>query len=944
MDAVTPSPWRRRLRNALIALVVLALAFIAFGYFAVPLIVKSKLESSLQEELGRQATIGKIEFDPFRLKATIRDFVLADRVPGKPLLAFDQLDLDVSSASIYRRAPVLDAVRVVRPRVALTRNADGGYNIQDVIERIAAAPPGPPPRFSVNNIEIDDGAITFDDKPHKRVHEVTGIGIGIPFLSSLPYAAEIRVTPKLAAVVNGSAFALGGSASSPFVDVKEASLDVNLDALPLARYVEYVTLPLAAKVKDGALTTRLKIAFVTDKGVPKTLKVSGTARVDRFALTRNDGTPLAAAAKIDATIGEADALARTVAIERIAVDAPNVDLRRLSDGALEFVRLVTPAAPAPAAAPAATRAPSATAAAPAPAQAWTLRVADARISNGTLALSDASIDPAFAATLTGVALTATGLSTADAPPARIELAFDSDGARFDGKGELDVRRLAGRGNFALSKFSLARLYPYYAAALALDVKRGSLALAGDFDVVAGATPLQVKLTGGSATLTDIELAVSDEKEPLWRIPSLALAGIDFDLAQHRVTIDSVDGPRAAMRVVREADGTINFARLVRTTAQTGAGAPAAGSADATWAYAVRRITLERATADVEDRGVVPPVKQRLTDVRAVGQNFSNARGAKGALDFRARVGNSGRVALVGSLATNPFAGDWRVDAAGVDLMPFRVYVESRTNIVFTGGALATKGRLVLDTAAAGGTRTTYAGDVTISDFGALDRPTNQELVRWKTLTLTAVDTASAPPRLALGAVSLDDFYARIIVNADATLNLQLLMASPDAAAATPAPPTPAPSAASAAKPPAPSRTRAAATAPAPSTGSARAAARLAEAAAPLSGDANLPVSIGRIEVARGNVRFSDFFVKPNYTVNLTDVAGSVSAMSAAQAGDVALDAKVEHDAPVEVRGKVNPFARELSLDLTGKARDVDLPPLTPYAAKYAGYGIEKGKL
>ena len=45
-----------------------------------------------------------------------------------------------------------------------------------------------------------------------------------------------------------------------------------------------------------------------------------------------------------------------------------------------------------------------------------------------------------------------------------------------------------------------------------------------------------------------------------------------------------------------------------------------------------------------------------------------------------------------------------------------------------------------------------------------------------------------------------------------------------------------------------------------------------------------------------------------------------------------------------MHGKINPFARELSLDLTGKARDVDLPPLTPYSAKYAGYGIEKGKL
>ncbi len=106
----------------------------------------------------------------------------------------------------------------------------------------------------------------------------------------------------------------------------------------------------------------------------------------------------------------------------------------------------------------------------------------------------------------------------------------------------------------------------------------------------------------------------------------------------------------------------------------------------------------------------------------------------------------------------------------------------------------------------------------------------------------------------------------------------------------------------------------------------------------------LPLSIGRIDVARGNVNFSDLFVRPNYSVNLTDVAGSVSALSAGQPGDVAITARVDHGAPVEVQGRIDPFAPELSLDLAGKARDIDLPPLTPYAVKYAGYGIEKGKL
>jgi hypothetical protein len=111
-----------------------------------------------------------------------------------------------------------------------------------------------------------------------------------------------------------------------------------------------------------------------------------------------------------------------------------------------------------------------------------------------------------------------------------------------------------------------------------------------------------------------------------------------------------------------------------------------------------------------------------------------------------------------------------------------------------------------------------------------------------------------------------------------------------------------------------------------------------------SASEGLPISIGRIEVSRGNVNFSDLFVRPNYSANLTAVAGTISALSREQAGDVSLTARVNDNAPVEVKGRIHPFASQLSLDLAGRAQDVELPPLTPYAIKYAGYGIEKGKL
>jgi hypothetical protein len=47
---------------------------------------------------------------------------------------------------------------------------------------------------------------------------------------------------------------------------------------------------------------------------------------------------------------------------------------------------------------------------------------------------------------------------------------------------------------------------------------------------------------------------------------------------------------------------------------------------------------------------------------------------------------------------------------------------------------------------------------------------------------------------------------------------------------------------------------------------------------------------------------------------------------------------------LEVRGALNPTAEPLALDIAAKATDLELAPLSPYAGKYAGYAIERGKL
>ena len=63
---------------------------------------------------------------------------------------------------------MISALRVTHPALHLVRNADKSYNISDLLDPALSGPPGPPPRFSVSNIEIVDGRIDFDDRPEHR--------------------------------------------------------------------------------------------------------------------------------------------------------------------------------------------------------------------------------------------------------------------------------------------------------------------------------------------------------------------------------------------------------------------------------------------------------------------------------------------------------------------------------------------------------------------------------------------------------------------------------------------------------------------------------------------------------------------------------------------------------------------------------------------------------
>ncbi len=106
------------------------------------------------------------------------------------------------------------------------------------------------------------------------------------------------------------------------------------------------------------------------------------------------------------------------------------------------------------------------------------------------------------------------------------------------------------------------------------------------------------------------------------------------------------------------------------------------------------------------------------------------------------------------------------------------------------------------------------------------------------------------------------------------------------------------------------------------------------------------VELGKITLKGGKVDYTDNFIKPNYTANLTDMEGSVGAFGTKSTtpAPVSLDGKVNGSSPINIDGSINPLVPTAFVDIKAKADAIELTGLSPYTTKYTGYPIIKGTL
>jgi hypothetical protein len=940
------------------------IVFWGLSWLLVPPIIKSQFEQRASEQLGRKVSLGKLDFKPWSLELTVDELMVA-RADGaldpSPQLYIKRFYIDAELQSLVRLAPVVDAITLDAPRLSLTHLGAGRYDVDDILTRLKESankevkkPDDTFLRFALYNLALSGGAVDFSDKSTGKTHELRDLQVKLPFLSNLDSMRSVLVQPQLAFILNGSRFD-SSAQGTPFAQTRKTEATLKLSNLDLATYLAYVPSSLPVKLMSAVLNADLKVAFEQSPRVA--VKLSGKVQASKVRLA--GAGPKAEVSKgaesADADLLDFDLLKITLAdvrpLERVArlaavdLDGPRLNVRRNKLGQLDLAMLTTPREPAktkmPESGGSASNAVNGTRD-----RGWTLEVTKVALRHGVIHWDDDTTMPPARLGLRDLTLDASDIALPFVRPLQFEASANptpmasaavagnvqsKEASRVSFKGSATDKAASLTAVFVDLPLSLA--HPYLASYLT-PVLGGRLSAELELGWKASAESKKApELLLQARQLTLDHVALMQGKVELASLNKLYVEQANVDLEHQRVTLGKLRLTQPKVTLSREPNGrwmVESWRKSPPVGTVAAAKSPVAvgktrASPTNAWGVAIGDATLDGGTLKFIDQSVGKPVAFDLSALSVQLKNFSTV-GSKPFLanvstQIRTGKAEAGHIAWRGSAGLNPLAAQGRVEAARVPLHAFEPYMADAANIELLRAEVSFKGQVSYAQKPAGPVLK-LSGDTTIEDFQAntlaaasdpLQR--GEELLNWKALSVRGLEVALAPGTATTVSVKetvLSDFFARLILSETGRLNLQDVTKTPDTAAATVSVSAPA-------------------QAPTPA------------AMAPV-------INVGPISVTGGRVHFSDRFIKPNYSANLTELAGKLGAFSSQGPSDVVnladleLRGRAEGTASLEILGKVNPLATPVALDIKGKVRDLELPPLSPYSIRYAGYGIERGKL
>ncbi|HEX6639194.1 MAG TPA: DUF748 domain-containing protein, partial [Steroidobacteraceae bacterium] len=627
----------RKIRVLTIALLSLLLLYAALGFWLLPRVARSQIESFSRQHWQREPELGEISFNPFTLALEVRDFDFRDS-RREPLISFDRLRVNLDIASLWRRGMSFHGIELDRPSARVLVRTDGSLNLGELSAPFAtppgAAPDEPPVRLFIDRFQLRDGAVEFED--HARAS---------PFKARLtPVNFELRDFSTVAGSGNGYALQAQSTAGEKF------RWSGNFGLAPLSSRGEfeladvhartlwsYLQDSLGFEVSDGVVAVHGSYEFAATEP-DLTLRVGfSDVNVARLAIRPHGGDmDWISFARVALSDSKIDLAAHTVDVARVSLGDGSITAHRGTRGDINLLELLQAPAAAPGHEP-----ESETSTSPGT-PSWTVNVPDLAVDGLRVELTDDFVKPAATFKLAPVNLHLRDFSTAPGQALDLDadLVLESGGKlALQGKGVIADESFSGK--LTVEDLDLAAFQPYVGTYTQMTLLSG--ALTSELD--AQYSPAAWRLSGrfDCAKVHGVDHAL---REDFVKWDRLSLAGFDLAGAKDepgKLRIASIDARAPYLRLIIAPDQTTNVGTILTRPenapgpVQTVRGVSEPAGVSQPMAIDIGKVRVENGSANFADFWITP---NYAVSLQQLGGSISGLSSRK---DSRAKVALAGKI-------------------------------------------------------------------------------------------------------------------------------------------------------------------------------------------------------------------------------------------------------------------------------------------------------------
>jgi uncharacterized protein involved in outer membrane biogenesis len=666
----------------------LLVVYTLVGFFLVPHLLRANAQSYVADELGRTLAIGKVSFNPFTFRLSVRDAALSEKA-GAVIASFKELVVNGELASIWQRAVVLKEVQLDAPDVNLVVERDASINLARLAPPKAEQQPAvseadePLPRIRIARLAVSGGRVDLEDRtrPEPFTATLSPIRFALEdFRTDLNHENAYEFAARSGA---GETLSWSGSFTAQPLG-SHGKFDVGqLRAQTIDNYLQG---QLPVRLVDGALsltgTYQLSLhpTLALDVGLPE-------VTFDNFAAAEQaDAQPIAVVPKLRVAGTQFSFGTRSVRVDKVEVEGARVRASREGDGSLSVARLAK------------NEATSSEAPTPSSTTPWKWSVGEIQVADAALDLEDRTLSPTVQLNVAPIALTVAGLSSEQGAKMDVTADLGLGGKPLlKSTGQVQLTPLTAALALDLTAFDLATLQPYIAQATNLSLRSGRLTVKGDLSAVAeeGASPtIEFK---GDVQVADLHTIAGPASEDLVKWRNLALSGIDFSHNPDRVRIDRIVARQPYARVIIRQDQTLNVAAALKgdsndTPEGDGEAKQRPAAESKPMPMRIKSVSITGGSALFADYSITPSFATGIVDLEGTITGLSSQPNSRAKVQLTGKVDRYAPVDIAGevNLLSAAVYSDVALNFRNMELTTFNPYSGKFAGYNISKGKLSTQ--------------------------------------------------------------------------------------------------------------------------------------------------------------------------------------------------------------------------------------------------------------